>query len=134
MHYDSGTSSWDEPLRPAYFEVAFGPQSGGDAEFDTIDVLSTSEPFSLDCDGERVCFAGRIDRIDVGRVADQVAFGIIDYKSGRSADAKITAVIDLAALQLPLYALAAEQLLSETAARPGACPIGTWRAKEPRSR
>jgi ATP-dependent helicase/nuclease subunit B len=118
VQYDSGTNSWDEALRPAHFEVAFGPQPGGDVAFDTVDVLSTSEPFYLDCEGERVCFSGRIDRIDVGRFRDQTTFGIIDYKSGRSESANVNAIVELAALQLPIYALAAEQLLTSTAARP----------------
>jgi hypothetical protein len=114
--YDGASRAWDEPLRPAHFEVAFGPQPGRKSNAQALepgDPLSTGQPFELACGGQTVQFSGRIDRIDLGQIAGQVVFGIIDYKSGRSEAARAKAIHDLQALQLPLYALAAEWLLSE---------------------
>ncbi len=51
---------------------------------DDCDPLSTLEPFELDCGGETIRFAGRIDRIDLGTIAGQVVFTIVDYKSGKA--------------------------------------------------
>jgi len=55
--------------------------------------------------------AGRIDRIDTGAVAGQTVFNILDYKTGTSTRFSREAVAEGTALQLPLYALATQQLL-----------------------
>jgi ATP-dependent helicase/DNAse subunit B len=68
-------------------------------------------PFELVCGAETVRLSGRIDRIDVGVVAGQTVFNIVDYKSGTSVRLSRQAIAEGLALQLPLYALAAEQLL-----------------------
>ena len=105
--YDECWNTLDLPLRPTHFEVSFGQELRPGA-----DPLATSDPLVLKQGTHELRLAGRIDRIDVGRVAGRQVFSIIDYKSGK----KVTppgknAVPDGTALQLELYALAAEQVL-----------------------
>jgi ATP-dependent helicase/DNAse subunit B len=120
--YDQLFSDWQQPLRPAHFEVSFGPQreeDGDDERSDLRDPLSSDQPFALECAGEMVQFNGRIDRIDVGRYGSQTAFTVVDYKSGKpKGRTELAAVRAGNSLQLPLYALAAEQLLAEVGAVP----------------
>ena len=72
------------------------------------------EPFELVCGSETVRFSGRIDRIDLGQAGEQTVFNIVDYKSGRPSPRTSARSIDEGySLQLPLYALAARELLSE---------------------
>src|SRR6185436_6462769 len=104
--YDASWRGYESPLRPAYFEIAFGPRRQIADEPQEIDdeadpVLSSLEPFKLDCGDETVLFSGRIDRIDVGVAAGQTVFNVVDYKS--SATARITSkdVLEGRALQLP---------------------------------
>jgi ATP-dependent helicase/DNAse subunit B len=125
--YDALGSDYDEPLLPVHFEVSFGPTHRGDdaeAALEPVDPLSSRDPFELACGSETICFAGRIDRIDLGVVAGRAVFAVIDYKSGRSASASVAAVMEGMALQLPLYALAAQKLLSASRAIP--LRIGYW--------
>ncbi len=127
--YDRLYTDLDTPLRPAHFEVPFGPQRSSaqgesGAAADVSDSLCDELPFELAHDGQTIRFAGRIDRIDVGQVAGRMVFSIIDYKSGRSESAKIGAILDGTALQLPLYALAAQRLLADSDAVP--LHIGYW--------
>jgi ATP-dependent helicase/nuclease subunit B len=112
--YDAQWQTWSAPPRPAYFEVGFGPQRGNDdvTPTDDEDDLSSPEPFALECGPETIRFSGRIDRIDIGEMAGQTVFSVVDYKSGRWDRARLNAVSDGYLLQLPLYALAAEQLLT----------------------
>jgi ATP-dependent helicase/DNAse subunit B len=124
--YDREWTSFTLPPRPAHFEVSFGPRHRGDeaAEEQVLDddadpELSRIDPFKLDCGGEAIQFAGRIDRIDVGEVAGQMVFNIVDYKSGAgSKRTSLQWVREGRALQLPLYALAAEWLLAERGLAP----------------
>jgi ATP-dependent helicase/DNAse subunit B len=123
--YDQQWSGWDKPPQPAHFEVAFGPrhreEDAGEAPGlpDDCDPLSTLEPFELRCAGETIHFAGRIDRIDLGSFGGQAVFTIVDYKSGAgSKRTSLQAVLEGRSLQLPLYALAAERLLSPLSAAP----------------
>jgi hypothetical protein len=126
--YDALFADFETPLKPAHFEVSFGPQRGVDPETgesqDAADVLASEAPFELVHLGETIRFSGRIDRIDLGRVAGQIVFSIIDYKSGRSESANAAAILDGIALQLPLYALAAQKLLAGADAVPA--HIGYW--------
>jgi ATP-dependent helicase/nuclease subunit B len=116
-HYDDVESHRAAAMRPAHFEVSFGPtrrrRASEDAtdDVDPHDALSCVEPFELDCGGQVVRFSGRIDRIDLGTIDGQMVFNIVDYKSGASTRTRPEAVADGTALQLPLYALAAERLL-----------------------
>jgi hypothetical protein len=116
--YAATWSDWES----THVEVPFGPQRRGQAQPDpeaaSQDMAGSSEPFVLDCDGEMVRFAGRIDRIDVGSLGGQTVFNVIDYKSGSAKRTNAKAVMSGSALQLPLYALAAEQLLAQKRAVP----------------
>jgi ATP-dependent helicase/nuclease subunit B len=126
ISYRGRWNNFDVPLRPTYFEVRFGPKArGSDAPNDAV---STQIPFTLDLGGEQIKLTGQIDRIDVGQIHGVTVFNIIDYKSGqevRLADKDIEAGRQL---QLPLYALAAEQhLLSDK--RAVAFATGYWSIK-----
>jgi len=124
--YDKSWAKFDEPLLPGHFEVRFGPRiSNADGE----DPLSTDEPFYLEIGGERIAFTGRIDRIDVGAHRGQRIFNVVDYKSGKVGGLRTGDIEAGRALQLPLYAMAAEALLStEQPATPW--QIGYWRVRD----
>ncbi len=118
--YDKHWQAMPIPLRPAHFEVEFGPpRRGGEpgpnrSGQENRDPLSRPEPFDLVCGSETVRFSGRIDRIDLGQAGEQTVFNIVDYKSGRPSPRTSARSIDEGySLQLPLYALAARELLSE---------------------
>jgi len=100
----------DQPPTPACFEVRFGPDTRTSAD-EPSDPASTSVPFELDLGDEQICLTGQIDRIDIGRVGQVTVFNIIDYKSGKEVKLKLDKVRAGCQLQLPLYVLAAEQLL-----------------------
>jgi ATP-dependent helicase/DNAse subunit B len=105
--YDRGAGN----LRPAHFEVAFGPQRVADP---AADALSKEDPLILHLDGESLRFSGRIDRIDLEQAADgSVHFRLIDYKSGKGATARVLAERAASGrqLQLDLYTLAVEEVL-----------------------
>ena len=123
--YDARWEGWDVPLRPAHFEVAFGPsRHGNDAEqlggeILDHDALSTQKPFELLCGAETILFSGRIDRIDIGGLGGRIVFNVVDYKSGRaSGRTSNESVAQGYSLQLPLYALAAQELLGNERAVP----------------
>jgi ATP-dependent helicase/DNAse subunit B len=99
----------DEPLAPAHFEVRFGPKArSGTSESDAV---SVEVPFTLDLGTEQIKLTGQIDRVDMGCVGGVTVFNIIDYKSGKEVKLSDAEMIAGRQLQLPLYALAAEQLL-----------------------
>jgi ATP-dependent helicase/nuclease subunit B len=121
--YDAAGREWERPLKPAHFEVSFGPGHLGDEREpadpqEVPDALSTREPFQLVSGQETIRFTGRIDRIDVGQLSGQCVFSIVDYKTSASSRANAKAIHDGYALQLPLYALAAAELLSKQQAIP----------------
>jgi ATP-dependent helicase/nuclease subunit B len=95
-------------IRPAHFEVSFGLKR---QDGDETDPLSTTKPFELSCAGETVRLSGRIDRIDIGFVAGQVVFNVLDYKTGSRKTLKPNDIESGRALQLPLYAMAVQELL-----------------------
>jgi RecB family exonuclease len=125
--YEKQLRSSDERLLPAHFEVSFGSplrtaaanaagtSAAGDEALpeaaEAVDLLSTAEPYRFDCGEETVLLRGRIDRIDVAKIDDRVVFSVLDYKSGRAGRLGKNAVSQGLALQLPLYALAASDLL-----------------------
>ncbi len=85
--------SWAD-YTPAKTEIAFGPGTG--------------LPVSVACgDGQQINLQGRIDRIDIG--ADGVY--ITDYK--RSSTPGLTDMKQGLDMQMPLYLLAAEQMLKD---------------------
>ena len=66
-----------------------------------------------------VRISGRIDRIDLGTIAGESVFNVIDYKSGGTIRLDRDTIRAGATLQLPLYALAAmELILSDRVAVP----------------
>jgi ATP-dependent helicase/nuclease subunit B len=101
--YDSLWGQFYSPPRPELFEVSFGLAAD--------EPPSTPEPFELYSDRETVRITGRIDRIDVGRVANHVAFNVLDYKTGKPKGISAASVASGVTLQLPIYALAASELL-----------------------
>ena len=104
--YDAQGKDCDRPPRPALFEVSFGKTlREGDAP------PSTAEPFELASHGQTVRLAGRIDRIDLGEVRGQTVFNILDYKTGGGTRFSLEACQRGTVLQLPLYALAAAELI-----------------------
>jgi len=120
--YDALWEDCDAPLRPAWFEVSFGRAGRGGA-------LSTDRPLELETPAGPIRISGRIDRIDVGSVAGQRVFNILDYKTGRSVGLTSEAVLGGTALQLPLYAMASEDLLLADEGVVG-LEAGYWEVRE----
>jgi hypothetical protein len=93
-----------------------------------VDPLSKPEPFVLRWNDEEIHFSGRVDRIDVGVSGNQVVFNILDYKTGAKKRLKIEDIHAGLALQLPLYAMAVEELLMiDRSAKPWR--VGYWYLK-----
>ena len=104
--YDAQEEGCDRPPRPALFEISFGrPLREGEGP------PSTAEPFELVSQGEVVRLAGRIDRIDLGAVGGQAVFNVLDYKTGGGVRFSLEDCQRGTVLQLPLYALAAGELI-----------------------
>jgi RecB family exonuclease len=108
LNYRGQWQNFEEPFAPAHFEVRFGPKARGEA---VNDAVSTLIPFTLDLGTEQIKLTGQIDRVDMGRIHGVTVFNIIDYKSGQEVRLTDDEIISGRQLQLPLYALAAEQLL-----------------------
>ena len=102
--YDALWQECDQRPVPTAFEVSFGLPNGSGG-------LSTEQPLELPCADGPVRISGRIDRIDLARIAGQLVFNIIDCKSGASARFSLDKVANGTLLQLPLYALAVEELM-----------------------
>ncbi len=95
---------------PAHFEIRFGMPKSETYEGD----LSTDEPVKFAVGRkEKFLFKGRIDRIDLSK--DGHHGRVIDYKSG-AAYHKNDAFMGGTALQLPIYILAAEEIMGRTMA------------------
>ena len=92
-------------MAPAYFEVSFGQATR------SAPPPSTAEPLQLEYRGEAIRLAGRIDRIDTGRVAGELVFNVLDYKTGEAVRFSVEAVQRGLALQLPLYAMAVVEVV-----------------------
>lgn len=125
-YHKSVTKSWDVPLAPSKFEIAFGAAPGEDQ--------SSADEQPHDClvlgvAHRTVRVRGRIDRIDVGETAGQTVFSVVDYKTGKSARFRTKDVSEGHAIQLPLYALAVQRL---GIVAPEAIPLqlGYWFVKE----
>ena len=122
--YDRQSEKLDAPMLPAHFEVRFGPAHR--VVRDDEDRLSTDAPFAVTVEGEKFLLTGRVDRIDIGSLADRTVFNIVDYKSGKGASLGDESITSGTALQLPLYAMAVEEMLLVQAK---AVPLqaGYWR-------
>ncbi len=96
-----------------------------EAQFGTSE--EKAPPLDLGSGADRVRLQGVIDRIDLQQNSEHLLFRVIDYKSGGAPSEK--EVHSGQALQLPLYALAAQRLLL---ADLGALPIdaGYWALKK----
>lgn len=125
--YDKNWTALDQPVRPAHFEVSFGQEVR-----EGSDPLSTPEPLILRHGDQELRLSGRIDRIDVGQVGNQAVFSIIDYKSGTKPQRRDLPsegrLPDGTALQLELYALAAEEVLFRGQA--AALDVGYWHCRD----
>jgi ATP-dependent helicase/DNAse subunit B len=117
--------AFEVPPRPAHFEASFGQVPPAP------DPISSERPLELKVGKETIKIAGRIDRIDVGKVAGREAFVVIDYKSSREKlkPGKGPRVIDGTALQLELYTIATQEVLLD---RGGALPWqgGYWTLRD----
>ncbi|MBN1396063.1 MAG: exodeoxyribonuclease V subunit gamma [Pirellulales bacterium] len=115
--YDDQWKGFDAPPAPELFEVSFGQHS------DAV------QPLEFHCGKETVRVAGRIDRLDVGAIAGRTVFNVLDYKTGGSIRFNPESIRSGTTLQLPLYALAAAELLLDDR---GALPwrAGYWYVRE----
>ncbi|MEN6450112.1 MAG: PD-(D/E)XK nuclease family protein [Thermoguttaceae bacterium] len=116
--YDAQWKDFEGPLTPDLFEVSFGredePAPSTDQPFEIPFIEEASDRFGepeRHLPAEIVRLAGRIDRIDVGRVAGRHVFNIVDYKTGGPITITPETVRTGTTLQLPVYALAAMELL-----------------------
>lgn len=101
--------------KPHFFEVDFGLPLAPDADEEKV----MYDPLVICIDGIEVRVSGRIDRVDVAQMESGVGFWIIDYKTGSGSHYTGPAIKKLQRLQLPLYALAVQEvLLHEQNARP----------------
>jgi ATP-dependent helicase/DNAse subunit B len=96
----------ENAFRPTYFEVRYGMRAADPYESE----ISTEQPVSLRLGKRQVYLRGRIDRIDIS--TDGRRARVIDYKTGK-AYARENDFGGGKSLQLPLYLLAASQLLEE---------------------
>jgi ATP-dependent helicase/DNAse subunit B len=94
--------------RPAAFEVRFGNARYAQADESGY---SVNEPLAVPIETGTLRFQGRIDRIDWN--ADQTAFRVIDYKTGKSYGNHDDQFERGTKLQLPLYLLAAGHALRQ---------------------
>ena len=105
-HWSRFLGPWRERAvapRPHAFEIPFGSQG--------------VPPLQIDRDGVSVRLGGRIDRLDVAEIEDELGYWIIDYKTGSSQHRR--GRNDWTHLQLPIYALAVEEVvLKDQPARP----------------
>ena len=87
------------------------------------------DPIVFGDEDRAVRVRGRIDRVDVGTVARQTVFTVIDYKTGRPPKSNESELQTGRAIQLALYALAVRRL---GLAGPEAVPfqMGYWLLKE----
>lgn len=108
--YAAAWSGFDVSPTPTYFEARFGPRHRRNVSEDN-EKLSTESPLELVVGDEPIRFTGQIDRIDVGRVGETAVFNVIDYKTGAGAKVNLDRVRAGTQLQLPLYAIAAAELL-----------------------
>jgi ATP-dependent helicase/DNAse subunit B len=138
--YDQLWSKEGPQLRPALFEVCFGQSQSPSGDVskrakpprdyplfpeDTAAARSQS-PLVLH-DGDRtIGLSGRVDRIDLGTVGENTVFNVLDYKTGSATQFSAESAARGLTLQLPLYAMAAEELLLPAERAPQAWQAGYW--------
>jgi ATP-dependent helicase/nuclease subunit B len=110
LKYDEAFKDLDRRPTPTHFEVSFGPAKD-DENADEADPLSKPRAYELTCNGVTIRLSGRVDRIDLGLVDGQVVFNVLDYKTTSSSYFRPQDIPNCKALQLPLYAMAVQDLL-----------------------
>ncbi len=108
---------------PEFFEVSFGRPARRDGP------PSTATPLEFPADGRTIRLSGRIDRIDSGNAAGTPVFNILDYKTGGKAEVTLDSVRLGTTLQLPIYAIAAAELLLH-GRNPVPWQAGYWRVSD----
>jgi ATP-dependent helicase/nuclease subunit B len=105
QRYDKLWEKYQSPPVPEFFEASFGRSKHHSG------AGSTDEPLEFFAGKETIRVAGRIDRIDTGKIADKNIYNVLDYKTGGSIKVSLENVGRGLALQLPLYCLAVAELL-----------------------
>jgi ATP-dependent helicase/nuclease subunit B len=77
--------------------------------------MNGEPPVEVHYAGETVLLRGRIDRVDTIRHPSEILFWILDYKTGKTQHYQKQDLLDFSRIQLPLYALAVDSILSKEA-------------------
>jgi ATP-dependent helicase/DNAse subunit B len=101
--YEGLWREFDVPMAPELLEVSFGRSDES--------APSTARTLDFIQNEQTVRISGRIDRVDAGVVAGYSAINILDYKTGGAIKLTPESIRAGTTLQLPLYALAAAELL-----------------------
>lgn len=111
-YHEKLSAEYHAEFSAEFVEVSFGrvPQEE-DQSANSAPGMQDFPSLELRRGNRRVRIAGRIDRIDTGRVGNCVVFHVIDYKTGSLPSTKPAEVAAGYALQLPLYVLAAERVI-----------------------
>jgi ATP-dependent helicase/nuclease subunit B len=120
--YDKLWADFQTPMAPELFEVSFGRAD--------LPPPSIAQPMEFVKDGGQVVrISGRIDSIDTGHVAGTTVCNVLDYKTGGAIPLTPDSIRAGTTLQLPLYALAAIELLLVDR---NVCPwqAGYWYVRE----
>lgn len=111
------------PARPEFFEWRFGEPETPQTMDRQRDPRSTPKPLRVRAEGGRhVDLAGSVDRIDVDPEGRSML--VLDYKLGSDATRRMQRIANAESLQLPLYALAARELLGARAVSMGYDALG----------
>jgi ATP-dependent helicase/DNAse subunit B len=110
VKYEESFKQLDSPPLPKHFEVSFGPVKDDESD-QPADPLSKPAAYELTVNGATIRLSGRVDRIDLGVIDGQVVFNVLDYKTNASDPFRAGDITSCKALQLPLYAMAVEDLL-----------------------
>ncbi len=115
-------SIWEQTPVTRYREIAFGSAKKREQETDPLPAVHFGNE-------QKIKIEGRIDRIDVGQIAGQDHFTVIDYKTGKAPSVKPDDISAGTSLQLALYAVAVMRLklLGEDAIP---WQVGYWEIKE----
>jgi RecB family exonuclease len=126
--YDGLWEQFDEPPRPLLFEASFGRAAREQPPGESAAHEATSgetghqavigggddgvaEPLEFVHGQTCVRVSGRVDRVDLGTVAGQDVFNVIDYKTGGAARLTPETILSGRVLQPALYAIAVAELL-----------------------
>lgn len=108
--YDALWNSMEAPLRPLLFEASFGRVEKS-ATPDSGNELQASEPLEFVSGNRTVRVSGRVDRVDLGTVAGQEVYNVIDYKTGGAKKLSSESILSGRVLQPAVYAIAVAELL-----------------------